>query len=310
VFAALPKVAAEEAVNAVTGNRPVDPAVDDLIASMHLPPRPEDMTDDAETQALAEQMQEMGVEIASISTNESTSSSMKSDVSLTKSSNDIQTQALHKNLETRFLPFVSSSLSGRPIRVYIYAKDPEELDYQSPPLGSYAPEDDYTGRPLSVTEVVTGADGSFQAKIQVPWKTMCEHPAALHVAFGCPDTEHTFYVAANLMNPPTPPPSTGTQPSYAVRAPRISRNLSPVTTTYLKVPLTNATVRLISDIDDTVKMSGILSGTKAAFYNVFVRDLSEGIIPGMSEWYSEMWKRGVRFHYVVSTSHTHEHHGI
>jgi phosphatidate phosphatase APP1 len=70
-----------------------------------------------------------------------------------------------------------------------------------------------------------------------------------------------------------------------------------------RVPLTYSPIRVISDIDDTVKLSGVHCGARAVFHNVFVKDLEDNLIPGMGEWYSEMWRRGVRFHYVVS-SHT------
>jgi len=65
-----------------------------------------------------------------------------------------------------------------------------------------------------------------------------------------------------------------------------------------RVPLTHSPIRVISDIDDTVKLSGIHCGARAVFHNVFVKDLEDNLIPGMGEWYSEMWRRGVRFHYV------------
>ena len=58
-------------------------------------------------------------------------------------------------------------------------------------------------------------------------------------------------------------------------------------------------MRVISDIDDTVKLSNIVSGARAVFHNVFVKEMRDIIIPGMGEWYNEMWRRGVRFHYVV-----------
>ena len=138
MFAALPRVAAEKAANAISGNSTDESNVDDIIASMHLPPKPEDMNDDAEARALAEQMRELGLETASIATNESSSSSMKSDISSIRSSNDSEVQRLHKNLETRFLPFMASSLAGRPIRLSIYASNPETMDFKSPPLGSGA----------------------------------------------------------------------------------------------------------------------------------------------------------------------------
>ncbi|KAI0085739.1 hypothetical protein BDY19DRAFT_964089 [Irpex rosettiformis] len=303
MFAALPRVATEGGVNAISGNRTNDANVDDIIASMHLPPKPEDMSDEAEAQALTEQMRELDLETASFGANGSSAFSVKSDVSSTKSSNDSEVQRLHKNLETRFLPFMASSLTGRPIRISVYAANPETIDFKSPPLGSSRHDEDYAAErsPLLVTEILTGADGFFQAKVRIPWEKMATHPASLHVAFGRPQNEDTFYVAADLLAVPSRPSSPGTQHPYTARTPRIPRNLPSVTTTYLKIPITFTTLRLISDIDDTVKMSGILSGAKAAFYNVFVKDLNEIVIPGMSEWYGAMWKRGVRFHYVSNS---------
>ncbi|KAI0339414.1 hypothetical protein BDW22DRAFT_1336257 [Trametopsis cervina] len=300
LFAALPKIVAEDAMNTVTGQRPNDPAVDELIASMRLPPKPEDMNDDAEARALAEQMHDLGLDTSSLSTNES---SAQSDTSSVRSSSNSELQRLHKNLESRFLPFVSSSLAARPIKISIYAADPEEIDFKSPPLGAAPHDEDYASqrRPILTREVVTSPDGSFQTKILVPWEMICTHPAALHIAFGDPDIEHTIYIAADLMTATPRPAASGTQLPYAVRTPRIPRNMPPVTTTFLQVPVTNTTIRLISDIDDTVKTAGILSGSKAAFYNVFVKDLAEGVIPGMGDWYTGMWKRGVRFHYVSNS---------
>jgi phosphatidate phosphatase APP1 len=75
---------------------------------------------------------------------------------------------------------------------------------------------------------------------------------------------------------------------------------TPIAKASERVPLTYSPIRVISDIDDTVKLSGVHCGARAVFHNVFVKDLEENLIPGMGEWYSEMWRRGVRFHYVVS----------
>lgn len=57
-------------------------------------------------------------------------------------------------------------------------------------------------------------------------------------------------------------------------------------------------VSIISDIDDTVKHSGIGNGAKDIFRNVFIRDLSDLTIPGVKEWYSKMARIGAQFHYV------------
>lgn len=57
-------------------------------------------------------------------------------------------------------------------------------------------------------------------------------------------------------------------------------------------------ISLISDIDDTVKHSAITRGAKEMFRNTFVRELAELSVDGVSDWYSELAKRGVGFHYV------------
>jgi phosphatidate phosphatase APP1 len=57
-------------------------------------------------------------------------------------------------------------------------------------------------------------------------------------------------------------------------------------------------ISLISDIDDTVKHSAIASGAKEMFRNTFVRDLGELTVQGVSDWYQELAKRNVDFHYV------------
>lgn len=59
---------------------------------------------------------------------------------------------------------------------------------------------------------------------------------------------------------------------------------------------------MISDIDDTIKVSDVTSGVKRIFHNVFVRALEELIVPGMNVFYQRLHDAGVRFHYVVSAS--------
>ena len=57
-------------------------------------------------------------------------------------------------------------------------------------------------------------------------------------------------------------------------------------------------VSVISDIDDTIKHSGIGNGAKEIFRNVFIRELGDLTIEGVKEWYSRMADTGVQFHYV------------
>lgn len=57
-------------------------------------------------------------------------------------------------------------------------------------------------------------------------------------------------------------------------------------------------VSLISDIDDTVKHSAIANGAREMFRNTFVRELAELTVDGVSEWYTQLAKQGVKIHYV------------
>ncbi|KAL4925079.1 UV-endonuclease UVE-1 [Aspergillus undulatus] len=57
-------------------------------------------------------------------------------------------------------------------------------------------------------------------------------------------------------------------------------------------------VSMISDIDDTVKHSAIANGAKEMCKNVFIRELSDLTIEGVTDWYTEMAKLGVQIHYV------------
>jgi phosphatidate phosphatase APP1 len=118
---------------------------------------------------------------------------------------------------------------------------------------------------------------------------MCQHPGALHIAFGDPLEEHDLLLMADLL--PSPP----TLPTMRHEG----DTEKPTATTKVAIPLSHSPIRVISDIDDTIKFSSVLSGARAIFYNVFVKELTDLVIPGMGEWYSSMWKKGVRFHYVV-----------
>lgn len=60
-------------------------------------------------------------------------------------------------------------------------------------------------------------------------------------------------------------------------------------------------VSLISDIDDTVKMSNISAGAKEIFRNTFVRELADLTIDGVKEWYGNMQGLGVSIHYCSNS---------
>ena len=71
--------------------------------------------------------------------------------------------------------------------------------------------------------------------------------------------------------------------------------------THITIPITQAKTRLLSDIDDTIKVAGILAGARTVLRNVFTKNPEELIIKGMADWYRSLHTRGVRFHYVSNS---------
>jgi hypothetical protein len=160
---------------------------------------------------------------------------------------------------------------------------------------------DILEQPLEASEATTDADGAFKIRFMIPWETLCTHPKGAPMAFFDPNREHDFSVTAELMPLSLSSPSTPNIPTKPFLSPPHLMPPAPIAKTRERVPLTYCPIRVISDIDDTVKLSGVHCGARAVFHNVFVKDLEANLIPGMGEWYSEMWCRGVRFHYVVSS---------
>jgi len=74
-----------------------------------------------------------------------------------------------------------------------------------------------------------------------------------------------------------------------------------ITRVTVSLPVSHVPIRVISDIDDTIKYAGVLSGAKKVFQNVFTMHLEDLVIPGMVVWYRDMWRKGARFHYVSNS---------
>ncbi|KAI0357995.1 hypothetical protein OH77DRAFT_1421254 [Trametes cingulata] len=334
-FASLPKL--PNSMGATTSATPLSRSTEDLLAHTHLPPLPDEITEESEMEALDERLRRLEFDAQSVDSGRgapdalsmaSSSDSHSSRTPSTASASSAPSSAYgrshnpdpspppsatpsgsgssdlhrwHANLEARLHPFWSSALANRTVRVSLYAADPslydggaEFTDESASSESSVNPDKE----PIVTREVVTGVDGSFQVKFSVPWERMCVHPGALQIAFGGPELEQDLFVVAELLAPPSPGPTTPTTPQGPSQryAPPFSSSVT--TSTSIAIPLTHSSVRVISDIDDTVKLSGILGGARAVFHNVFVKDLRDSVIRGMGDWYMSMWKRGVRFHYV------------
>lgn len=204
----------------------------------------------------------------------------------------------HANLEARLHPFWSTAISSRVVRLSLYTCCPETPG--SDPENAASPKYDYMddpAAPVVIQSALTSTDGAFQLQFVVSWETLCMHPGALQIAFGDREAETELFLLAELMPPPLPSNSANSSPASG---PAQAYFPVPTTTSTIPIVLSHSRVRLISDIDDTVKLSHIISGARAVFRNVFVRELKDNVIDGMGDWYTAMWRRGVRFHYVVS----------
>ncbi|KAI5121638.1 hypothetical protein M0805_001166 [Coniferiporia weirii] len=307
-YAALPKLPSSDP-QTPTQHAPsfqLDEATEKLLKTVRLPPTPSEITEESELAALEREFRqaELDVDAASLSSADSNSPSShitplpssttaaEPEVSYAKATPRFSyvpgdLERLHANLSARLQPFWSRALPNRVIRLSLYSTAPRTSAF----LPDDGAHDDPSRVPIFVHETVTSAqDGAFEAKIRVPWEQICLHPGALHIAFGDASEEYEIFVCAELL------PSNNTASPSASPVPQSSQE--PITRSVLAVPVTHSEVRLISDIDDTIKLSNILGGARAVFRNVFVKRLEELVIRGMGEWYTNMWARGVRFHYV------------
>ena len=186
-------------------------------------------------------------------------------------------QRLQDNLESRVRLFWPSMLSSRAVRLELFTSQHH---------GDNRSHEGNGLRSVGRSEATTGSDGQFNHHFVIKWDDICHHPL-VHYAPDGQTTELELTLHAKLL------PSSLVAPN--VEDSEVEKQV---------ITLSHAPIRVISDIDDTIKMSDILSGARTIFRNVFVRDLEDTIIPGMAEWYTNMWNKGVRFHYVVSmTSH-------
>jgi hypothetical protein len=251
------------------------------IDGIRLPPRPDEIADDFEME-LDKEFEHMRDPQGPQLTEEPYES--ESDPQPTSSRCDTPApfvsallQKQHKNLEARLRPFWSSALSSRTVQISIFA-------VSTAPGGIESNRDALKDGPLYTEHVVTGPDGAFANPFKIPWQDLSRHPIARRDS----EVEHELLVSAKLLPEPAP------TPAYLFHT-DVPRNIS------LVVPITSSPIHVITDIDDTVKLSNITSGARAVFRNVFVKDLEETTIPEMRTWYQSMWERGVQFHYVVST---------
>ena len=127
------------------------------------------------------------------------------------------------------LVFCTALTDGAGVRTHPSCLD---TDHHSVPL-----------QPIVTTEFCTGSDGYFSGVLAVTWDDIRTHPDGSLIAFDESCLEHELEVHAHILEP---------KESHTTSPPRAAC-----------IPITQSTVRLISDIDDTVKLSRVLDGARA-----------------------------------------------
>ncbi|KAI9464529.1 hypothetical protein BJY52DRAFT_824562 [Lactarius psammicola] len=289
------------------GSQALSKSTESLLERIELPPRPDEITPELEKLALRHPQHGFTLGTVPTPTPSRPSSpsltsvhstpempSARSLKALSNAANGVDVLRWHSNLETRLRPFWVGVLSNRTLVVSVrpyFDLTEAEAKFSSPS------ELARLEKPLNEQSATTDVNGAFKMRIFIPWNTLCSHPRGAPIASADTNHEHDFSVTAELL--PPPPPSRQQTPNEYCQLGIPSPPLCiPTAIAEERVPLTHCPIRVISDIDDTVKLSGVTHGARAAFRNVFVKELEENVIPGMGEWYSEMWRRGVRFHYV------------
>ncbi|GJJ11104.1 hypothetical protein Clacol_005335 [Clathrus columnatus] len=278
---------------------------------------------DDECEGLAEDLKELEFDDSLFPVNDhpsrSTTGSSSSDPNSNSSSSSIPEkvlQSLHDNLDARIRLFWTSAIANRTVNLSVFCpmsgKIPTNADDTL-----HGQDTDFT--PLFTKSVITSSEGSFQSVIRIPWEQLATHPPSLHLAFGDRNAEYPIIVQAEMWPPVdatsvqlpsssyatyqrrTPPASASSMATTLAVDPQ-SRNPAARTCVRTQItvvlPAQRVPIRVVSDIDDTVKFTGVIEGAKAAFRNAFTRHLSDLVIPDMVKWYRDLWKNGVRFHYV------------
>ncbi|ODV96032.1 hypothetical protein PACTADRAFT_2334 [Pachysolen tannophilus NRRL Y-2460] len=63
----------------------------------------------------------------------------------------------------------------------------------------------------------------------------------------------------------------------------------------------NEGISIISDVDDTVRVTGVVGDKRDLFRNVFVKEFKDCEVPKIASWYSSLAKKNCAFHYVSNS---------
>lgn len=181
------------------------------------------------------------------------------------------------------------NLSRRLQAYWVYRSPYKDVHIEVTPVinGTVACDQKGNRLTLASTRLTTDSTGQFEHRLIVPWhmlSSFCRHFAD-HLQ-ASPDKIEAVEIRAKLLS------------SIAEGSVEAGSE-----TTWRRCPIHEdhpRHVRVISDIDDTIKHTGVVQGAKQILRNVFVLPYHEAEVKGISSWYHAMADMGVGLHYVTN----------
>ncbi|KAM0746002.1 hypothetical protein T439DRAFT_384466 [Meredithblackwellia eburnea MCA 4105] len=207
---------------------------------------------------------------------------------------------LHHNLQTRLVPFFGQKIQGRKVRVEVFGRCTPSSSSSSSSGKENGEEGE--GELLASRTVTTGAGGGFRTDLEVRPQDLGKLlSGGGGKGQGRSLDDLKLSLRCSLLSPDPLPTSSSsdTTSNFSFIDPRDAK---PTATDENEVNVgSDQGWRVVSDVDDTIKWTEVLRGTKTIFRNVFVREVEEIRVPGMMKWYKAMEKLGVGFHYVSNS---------
>ncbi|TKY88942.1 hypothetical protein EX895_002183 [Sporisorium graminicola] len=181
------------------------------------------------------------------------------------------------------------NLSHRLQAYWVYRSPHRDVHIDIAPVIKGAVACDEKGRRLTLasTRLTADSTGQFEHRLVVPWHMLsafCRHYADPLQA--SPDQIEAVEVRAKLL--------TSIAEGSAETGAETPWRRFPVHEDHAR------RVRIISDIDDTVKHTGVVQGARQILRNVFVLPYHEAEVKGVASWYHAMTELGAGLHYVTN----------
>lgn len=190
--------------------------------------------------------------------------------------------AAHSNMNARLHPFWSSALPGRPVRIDI--KTDEDPGDGQEPLCSFTFDTDFQGH--------------FSKRLVIPWERLCTDASSIARVFGVAERNKgwTLRISAKLLT------CEGDDDGEVTTSSCQREVITPVTS--------DGGLRVVCDLDDTVKRTDVLSGLRTVIRsvllksfltlrNVFCAPLEGVCVSGFDDLFRQLARKGVHFHFVV-----------